>query len=157
MTAIIETGVSAEPRLLIDIPRSFSDLEEELCLNSDALIVNDDLVLAYKTTHDKVIGKLFITRELTKVVKVERTGREVIVPHFDQDSRENKFGTIILNVGEDFSVFYVGEQYAITTEFLGEILAVEIDSTKPITTEPLDGRANFAQALASRRMPQGNS
>lgn len=143
------------PRILdeIDMPLS---LDLALFDKGDAILINDDAILAFKfMQRDRGFppsDTLLVCRERSKPVKVIKKGGEIAIPAPDQ---AGTFGVLMLNTFH--KRLYIGEDYRVQLEdrnredvYRGR-LRLRISSPGHIQTHFIPGKSNYSMELASLR------
>lgn len=137
--------------VLSEIKRPFAQ-EWELFDYGDALVVDDQVTLAYRKPRFEEVDRILVGRELTVPVVVERRGNEMAFPYKDEESLRGRFGVLFIHPTIETPVFYVGEKYKFT--FLGlsihrnqHLVSFLFESKCSLQTNLIDGQIRFANYL----------
>lgn len=117
----------------------------------DALLIDRKIIIAYKRLPlyrrgiKDVRDRIFVSRERTVPLIVERSGVEVYYPYRNEDELKGRFGTVYLDL-EDGFVVYVGKDYKFTlTEMNREDRTIDfnLDSKRPMKFDFIDGDERY--------------
>ena len=143
------------PRILSEIARPHS-IVRTLDIQGDAIMINDELTLAYAYHFDRETGRniknIHVGRERTQPIIFEKFGDEVIKNSAALAEKKGQFGDLYMGLRDTHPVCYIGERYKLSYLAINRTqFVLRLDSTDPILTidriERIDEDQDFSDFL----------